>query len=73
MKLVYRYHEDLTHESEAQDIVDRLAAIGVTITRQDAHLAWEGYSREFCSPWLALPDDDCVLLRAIKAYCDEAA
>lgn len=71
-KLVFNRTECVDRPHEAQEIVDRLAAMGYEISLRDAHDAWEANSEAMAAGWLTLPESDEDLLREIMGFCTEA-
>jgi hypothetical protein len=70
-KLTYNNTEDLDYAHDAQQIVDRLAAMGYEISLVDAHRAWEDYSNGMCAGWMNLPEDDDQLFYNLIGRCTQ--
>lgn len=58
---------------DAQDIVDKLADIGISISVSEAHAAWKRRSEAMCSEWLSLPLTPEDMLLDIENYISPAA
>ena len=59
---------DNSCRSDAERIKEAAAALGYSITVEDAEKAWECYSESMAAGWMMLDEDDGDIWRNISHY-----
>ena len=62
---------DAQYPEDVRAIRDQLESIGIMVSLQDAHAAWNKYSNSASAGWLMLYDDPWDTWNAISIYFEE--